>query len=208
MELYDAINARRTVRDFAAEAMDPAALRRILDAAMKAPTNDHMRDWHFVVIDDPAVVRRLIAEIPQNRPAEQVDAILRDWHMSDPSQRRMYQDAIPKQYRMLSEAACVVLPLFRQKTELLKPQNLSALNAFASIWCCIENLLLAATAEGYGCALRIPMGDEQAHARDVLGYPEDYCMPCYLALGTPAPDAVCAAQKPYELEERIHRNQW
>ena len=42
----------------------------------------------------------------------------------------------------------------------MKPDKLSHLNGFASIWSCIENIILAAMAEGYACNLRIPLGDE------------------------------------------------
>lgn len=39
-------------------------------------------------------------------------------------------------------------------SEDLHPDNISYLNGFASIWCSVENIFLAATAEGYACAIR------------------------------------------------------
>lgn len=48
MEFYDVINARRTIRDFKEEPIDMEVINRIVAAGMKAPTNDHMRDWHFL----------------------------------------------------------------------------------------------------------------------------------------------------------------
>jgi hypothetical protein len=42
---------------------------------MKAPTNDHMRDWHFIVITDPTVVQRLIQKFPPKVSPERVDFI-------------------------------------------------------------------------------------------------------------------------------------
>ena len=35
---------------------------------MKAPTNDHLRDWHFIVITDPTVVPRVFQGFPQGSP--------------------------------------------------------------------------------------------------------------------------------------------
>jgi len=61
---------------------------------------------------------------------------------------------------MLADASVIVIPLLKQKTEILTPSDLSQLNGFASIWCCIENIFLAATAMNYGCNLRIPLGNE------------------------------------------------
>ena len=84
---------------------------------------------------------------------------------------RCIPDAIPKQYRMLSTSGCLVLPFFKHVGDLLKPKQLSSLNALAAIWCCIENILLAATAEYLLCAIRIPMGDEGKYVAETVGAP-------------------------------------
>lgn len=208
MDFYDAVDARRTIRDFTDDSVDEATLERIIGAGMKAPTNDHMRDWHFVVLDDRSAMRDIIARIPKTFSRETVDKILDGWCLTDTVQRDMYYDGIPKQYKMLSEAACLILPFYRQHGELLKPESLSSLNAFASIWCCMENIFLAAANEGLACAMRIPQGDEEEYIRSATGCPEGYFMPCYISLGVPARDAKFLEQKPYSLKERIHKNRW
>ena len=109
---------------------------------------------------------------------------------------------------MLMNASCVIVPIFRQKTDILHPVNLSHLNGFASIWCCIENMFLAAAAEGYACTLRIPLGEEGMRTRKVLNFPEDYLMPCFIALGIPSDQAVYLEQKEYSLRDRIHKDMW
>lgn len=208
MKFYEVVNRRRTIRDFSSEPVEEEAIRRIIAAGLKAPTNDHLRDWHFVVVNDEAAADRLISLVPEEVSGAQVDSILQYWNLKDENQKNMYRDAIPKQYQMLRQAGALVIPLFRQKTDLLRPESLSALNAFASIWCCIENIFLAAAAEGYACALRIPLGMEQEHARSVLGYPRDYCMPCFIAIGKPADGAKEIHQKEISPESRIHWNGW
>lgn len=208
MDFYETINKRRTIRDFANATIDDATIRKIIEAGMKAPTNDHMRDWHFIVIQDKQTVQKLIEKIPMKISNEEVNAILQDWNLDDACQQRAYRNAIPKQYQMLAEAACVIIPLFKQKTDILHPDNLSHLNGLASIWCCIENMFLAITAEGYASALRIPLGDEGDWARTVLKFPEDYLMPCYIAVGKPAEGIKDIEQKPYSLDNVIHYNFW
>lgn len=175
---------------------------------MKAPTNDHMRDWHFIVIKDKNIVKKLIEKIPMKLSNEEVNGILRDWNLNDPCQQEAYRNAIPKQYRMLAEASCVIIPLFKQHVDLLHPENLSHLNGFASIWCCLENMFLAITAEGYGSVLRIPLGDEGDWAREVLKFPDDYLMPCFVVVGKPSKNCSVIKQKEYSLKERIHKNVW
>lgn len=183
-------------------------VQRIISAGMKAPTNDHMRDWHFIIIRDKSVIDKLFSIIPEKWTEEEVNAILKDWNLKDSCQQSAYKDAIPKQYQMLTEASCVIIPLFKQKTDILHPDNLSHLNGFASIWCCIENMFLAATAEGYACTLRIPLGNEGEWSREVLGYPQEYLMPCFIGVGKPKEDAVLIKQREYSIEERIHNNVW
>ena len=208
MDFYEAVNTRRTIRDYDDTPIDDAVIERIIDAGMKAPTNDHMRDWHFIVIKDESVVRRLIELIPKKVTDDEVGAILTDWELHDACQQDAYRDAIPKQYQMLDNAACVIVPLFKQKVDVWHPQSLSHLNGLASIWCCLENMFLAVTAEGYASALRIPLGDEADWARKALGFPQEYMTPCFVCVGKPARDAAFVKQKEYSLSERIHQNVW
>ena len=207
-DFYDVVNERRSIRDFDNTPIDDEVIERIISAGMKAPTNDHMRDWHFIVIKDKATVLRLIKRIPEQVSDEEINAILRDWNLNDTCQQNAYKDAIPKQHKMLADAACVIIPLFRQKTNIMHPQNLSHLNGFASIWCCLENMFLAITAEGYASVLRIPLGDEGEWARKVLNFPEDYLMPCFVAVGKPDANAVLVEKKESSLAETLHKNVW
>lgn len=207
-DFYDVVHARRTIRDYKDEPIEDEIIERIISAGMKAPTNDHMRDWHFIVIKDKSTVMKLIDIIPKQISDEEINNILRDWNLNDTCQQNSYKNAIPKQYQMFAKAACVIVPLFKQKTDILHPENLSHLNGYASIWCCIENMFLAITAEGYSSALRIPLGDEEEWARKVLNFPEDYLMPCLIAVGKASADAPCVKQKEYSITERIHTNVW
>lgn len=57
-------------------------------------------------------------------------------------------------------------------------------------------------------ALRVPLGYEQEYVRSILKFPEEYEMPCYIAIGKPKDDAVYNEQKKYAIENRIHLNEW
>lgn len=208
MEFYEVVEKRRTIRDFENEEIPQAVVERIISAAMKAPTNDHMRDWHFIVIRDKETVAKLLDIIPKGISDEDVEQLLKDWNLNDSEQQSAYRNAVPKQHKMLMDASVVVIPLLKQKTDILHPENISHLNGFASIWCSIENIFLASTAEGYGCTLRVPLGDEEEYARKVLGFPNDYFMPCFIGIGNPEKDAPVIKQKDIDVKERIHLNKW
>ncbi len=201
MELYEAMNQRRSIRDFSDETIPEETLKRIVASAYTAPANDHFRDWHYIVITDRELMKKAVGGVPKDLTEKTVDEMT---FISDPVQKDSYRVAVPKQYRMLTEAAAVIIPLMKKKTDILNPGSISDLNCYASVWCSIENVWLAATSEGYGCNLRIPMNDEEKIARDVLGFPEEYMIPCFIGIGRPAKDAVKTVQLDVDLDKMIH----
>ncbi|MCU0482993.1 MAG: nitroreductase family protein [Chloroflexi bacterium] len=60
MNTMEALLTRRSIREYRAEPIPPEVVRRILEAAMHAPSGNNEQPWHFVVIDDP----QLLGAIP------------------------------------------------------------------------------------------------------------------------------------------------
>jgi len=205
MDLYEAVANRRSIRDFTDEPISEDTLKRIIEAAYNAPANDHFRDWHFIVVSDKEIMRKVLEGIPKNLSVKDVDAME---GIYDPIQKESYRFAVPKQYRMLIDAAAIIIPLMKKKVDILNPRDLSDLNCYASVWCSIENLWLAATAEGYSCNLRIPRGNEEIIAKNVLGFPNEYLLPCFIGIGRPAKDAVRTKQIDVKIDEQIHWNKF
>ena len=201
MDFYEASNKRRSTRDFTEERIPEDVLKKIIEAGYTAPANDHFRDWHFIVITDKEMMKRTIGGVPQNLTVRDVDDMS---FISDPVQKKSYQIAVPKQYTMLTEAAALIVPLMKKKVDILHPRNLSDLNCYASIWCSIENIWLAATAEGYGCNVRIPLGNEDIIAKDVLEFPDGFLIPCFMGIGRPAANAVYSEQLGVDFDDQIH----
>lgn len=207
MNIYEAIAARRTIRDFEDKPIEMGLIEQIIAAGLKAPTNDHLRQWEFVLVNDKDE-RGKVLRVKDMTDKDECDVMLDGFGMTDKVQRDMYHAAMPKQFSMLYTAGCLILPFFKVRSPLLQPSSLSSLNALASIWCCIENMLLAAAAEGLLGVTRIPMAEESEHIKLVIGHPENYVMPCYIALGYPAKDAVIPVQKVIHAKDRIHINSW
>ena len=208
MEVYEAIAARMTIRDFAPQEIPMELVEKLITAGFKAPPNNHMREWHFVLLQDKAKRRELLDQVIHPTDEKGALRIVNRWGLTNESQRQVYIDAIPKQYNMLYTAACLILPCFNQPVPLLKPKDLSALNAFASIWCCVENILVAAAAEGIFGVTRIPFEAERKTLKHYLNVPADYEIPCYIALGYPAETAQRLGQVEIDPRERIHLNGW
>lgn len=208
MEFYTVVNERHTIRDFMDKEIDTDIIHRIIDAGLKAPTNDHLRNWEFVVITEKEEKAKIISKIRKSFSNDEVSSFLDSWDMTDTCQRDMYMDAVPKQYSMLYHGGCLILPFFKQDHPLLQPETLNSLNNFASIWCCIENMFLAATAEGLGSAFRIPFPDELVYLKEYIGNPENYYSPCYISIGYPVENASAPKQYHFDPKEKIHMNRW
>jgi len=201
MDFYEAVSRRSSVREFTDEPVPEEALKRIISAAYQAPANDHFRDWHFIVVTDKEIMREVLDGVPKDLTEKDVNQMT---FLSDPVQKESFRYAVPKQFSMLMDAAAIIIPLMKKKVDVLHPADLSHLNCFASVWCSIENLWLAAAAEGYGCNLRIPRGNEEETARQVTGFPDKYMIPCFIGIGRPAPDAVRTKQILPDLDKQLH----
>ncbi|WP_142936485.1 hypothetical protein [Priestia endophytica] len=59
---------------------------------------------------------------------------------------------------------------------MYSPQNVYTLINYGATWALIENILLAATAEGLACAIHIPGGAESSSIQKVINAPHDYVL--------------------------------
>jgi len=58
MDLYEAIEKRRTIRRFKGPATREQ-LNRIIDAGTKAPSPGNRRNWEFIVLEDPSLIEKI-----------------------------------------------------------------------------------------------------------------------------------------------------
>lgn len=208
MELSEVLKKRRTYRDYSDREVSDESLRKVIAAAFKAPTNDHLRQFEFVVIRGRKNIARVIAPLAKNIEAFK-ELVSEVDESGDKDKMAMFADALPKQQKMLMDSGLLIIPFFRQLTwPLLKPVEQSSLNYFASAWCALENMLLAATEEGLGTVFHIPVSDEAEKIKKIVGAPEGYEFICLLTMGYPKDNAFLPKQKEIDIESRIHINKW
>ena len=206
MELYDAIYSRRIVRDFKEQTVPDDILEKIINAGLQAPTHDHLRNWEFVIIQDKKDKEQVLQFIKKG--IEPQLEILKQTLIDGTPQQKMYAIAMPRQYSMLDNASHIILPFFKSNSGVLKPSSVSSLNPITSVWCVIENIFLAATAEGLACSMRIPVGEEGINVAKTVEAPDNYLLPCYIGLGYPAEDKPFVEQVEYTAKQKMHFGKW
>lgn len=155
MEFSEVLERRRTYRDYSDREVSDEILYKVISAAFKAPTNDHLRQFEFVVVRGKENIAKVIAPLAKNMAAFK-DLVFEVDETGDKDKMAMFADALPKQQRMLMQSGLLIIPFYNQKqSPLLHPVEQSSLNYFASAWCALENMLLAATAEGLGTVCSI-----------------------------------------------------
>lgn len=168
--VYRAIAERRDMRHFLPGPVDAEALGRLLQAAHMAPSVGYMQPWRFVRVLD-AAIREQLVELVEAERMRTADALgeRRDEFM------RLKVEGIRDCGEVLVAALCDGRERFVFGRRTLPEMDL------ASVACAIQNIWLAARAEGLGLGW-VSMFDPDALAR-LLEMPEGAHPVAILCLG-------------------------
>lgn len=177
-ELYDVINRRRdTRREFSGAPVDPAALERILSAAHCAPSVGMSQPWDFVIVRSRATLEDFAAHVAQER----------DVFASSLGEERAETFSRIKIEGIRESGLGIVVGYdpSRGGPQVLGRHAIADAGLY-SVVCAIQNLWLAATAEGLGMGWVSFYREE--FLRRLVGMPEHVRPVAWLCLG--AVDAV------------------
>ncbi len=203
MELYRAIESRRTVRHFAARPAEPEKIRRAMAAGLCAPSIAHQKFWQFIQLQDCEQRRLALAEGLKARDLKDSTEIEKLVAGKSDEAQEVFRRALPVQLTMMLQAPEVLVPCYRIKL-LAGLKSYFDLNALASVWMCIENNILALADDGlYGCTYT-PYEFERL--KSYLGIPSGYEVATVIPFGYPVEAPKTAPQEP--LEPRVHLDKW
>jgi nitroreductase len=153
VELFDAILTRRTIKDFKPDPVSDAALERALTAGIWAQNHRMTQPWRFVVLGPQA--QRALAEAGADA---QVRALPGG---TDPAtQAKVRAGAVQK---LMSKPRIVVV------TCVLSGDAFQRREDYAAVCCAIQNIQLAAWAEGVGMQWSSGKQTEQPQTYTLLG---------------------------------------
>ncbi|EJK99688.1 MULTISPECIES: 5,6-dimethylbenzimidazole synthase [Pseudomonas] len=199
--VYRAIAERRDMRHFVGGTVEPQVLRRLLEAAHQAPSVGLMQPWRFIRISD----RSLRGQIQQLVEEERVRTAEALGERSDEFMKLKVEG--------INDCAEVLVAALMDDRErhIFGRRTLPEMD-LASLSCAIQNLWLAARAEGLGMGW-VSLFEPAALAQ-LLGLPAGAKPLAVLCLGPvgefyPAPMLVLegwARERP--LSELLYENYW
>jgi nitroreductase len=205
MELKEAIEKRRTIRDFLNRNVPDEIILYALENAFKAPSYNHMRDWNFIIIKSLEAKAKILQAENMNQKINLAE-LVKLFENEDEIKKEMYLDAIPKQKKMILEAPVTIMAIFKPKTSVRKAHSVYDLNCLASAWACIENLLLSLAEHDVFGVTFIPQHSDKV--KEKFGIPKDLEIAAIIPIGYKLPDARILKQKPIDIQERIHSENW
>ncbi len=172
MDIYEAIEKRRSIRSYKAGATQ-AQLRKLLALGAKAPSSSNKQSWEFVVVED----QRMVDEI-----AELKYQLNRKFPPGPGESQKEVDERALNQKKWFKNASVVAV--------CTKGGDV------ASAWLAVENISLAAVAEGLGSGIIAFGGEEKKAVETLLGLPAGYELTCVIKVGVPEVAGAKPAMRP------------
>lgn len=171
MNVYEAILARRSVRRYISQPVEPDVVRLLIEAAIHAPSAFHGEPWAFFVINDDDALEQLS---DQAKPLFLNEA------------RRLGQKRSSRCLEAFEDPEFNIF--YNAGTLIVICGDTSSPYSAADSWLAAENLMLAACAMGLGSCVvgcAVPALNEPV-TKQRLGVPEKYAAVAPIIVGYPA----------------------
>jgi nitroreductase len=166
MDAMEAILSRRSVAKVLPDPLPRSLVEKLLLAAVQAPNHYHVRPWRFVVLQGDS--RKAMGEV-------MAQSLLKE-HSDLP------ESALEKE-RSKPMRAPVLIAVFVDNPD--DPRVLELEN-ICSTAAAVENLLIAANAEGLGAMWRTGPAACDPEVKKFLGFPPDQTLLGFVYIGYPA----------------------
>ena len=197
MELFEALHSQRAIRYFKPTPVPDDPIRRVLEAAIRAPNGGNRQSWAFVVLKDQAV-RQHVGELYKR--AWDASNLARLASHPDSSVARVYRSATYLARRM-GEAPVLILACIQRGGS-------SASLDGASIYPAVQNLMLAARGLGLGTVMTTVHRTHEAEIKAILGIPENVDTAALIPMGYPDPPARFGPTNRRPVKDVAYLDRW
>jgi nitroreductase len=204
------ISTTRSIRRFTGDPVPDDVLHRVLQAAVWAPSGGNRQPWRMVVVRDTELKRSLGA-IYAEEWATYVDFNMKNVEGADESVRSRVAAGLAVGTRMadtLHEIPVVVLFVHDPSLLYVTDDKLGRTPVVggASLYPAVQNLLLAARAEGLGGVLTTLISRSEPRVQELLGIPQKWGVHAMVPLGWPRGSHGPLTRRP--VDEMVHWDRW
>jgi nitroreductase len=203
LDLFEAIQGRKSIRRFKQAPMPDEDIRKILGAGRWAPSANNSQPWSFIVIKDRAVLKGMAAAVR--------DMIDRMVPFAENEKQAQRLAAYKSNYYTFFENAPVVIAvcmeaydagtdrlLAKMGYSVEEVKRLRPLPGLQSVSAAVQNMLLAIHALGYGsCWMTGPLVAQESFEK-ILGFGNDKFIAALLPVGVPDEAPPARSRKPLE----------
>ncbi len=180
-DFYDYVLSRRSVRNYREKTISPEQISRILRAGMWAPSAHNAQPWRFYVLESTETKRQL---------AQAMGGAFRRDLENDGETAETIDLVVNESIERFSSAPTLVLVCLSMDTMDVysdeRRQQAEFVMGVQSVAAAVQNILLAAHAEGLGaCWFCAPLFC-QGIVQEILKIPGDVYPQALVALGEPA----------------------
>ena len=172
--LFEAMYTQRAIRHLKPDPVPEETIRKLIEAATKAPSGGNSQPWKFMVIRDAST------------KAQISDYYLRSWEAvygspaaSKGSLQPHVRSSADHMARNMANAPVLILAC------LQRGDTPAAMAAGASIYPAVQNLLLAARGLGLGSVITTLHRSYEAEIKTLLGIPDNVETAALLPIGYP-----------------------
>ncbi len=189
MELHEAIYSLRAMRRLKTDPVPEDLIWKVLDAAIRAPSGGNRQPWNFIVVTDAEKKKKIAEWYLDGWNA--VYGAAQGAMQAEGDQARTLRSA-DHLANHLAEAPVFIIPTVRAS-------GVAAVSGMgSSIFPAVQNLMLAARAEGLGTTLTTLHKTHEAEVKKLLGVPEGVETMCLIPMGWPKGNFGAGPRLPVE----------
>jgi len=183
LDLFDAISGRKSVRWFKQDPLDESIIRKILEAAIRAPTAMAMEQWFFIVVEDEEMRKNIWELLKKAHIYYYMKAKAGSESISKSTLKKLQERLDQGMYR----APVYIAAFLKLSKKGLKEDysDIEELWGVESVSAALENISLAATALGLGTCWIGVVNFLEEEFNKVLSPPEGCRLIAILPLGVP-----------------------
>ena len=196
MEVFEAIEKRRSIRKYRDEPVPEDLMNRLLEAARLAPSSSNTQSWKFKVITDRETRKRMKDLALGQKFVEEAPAVIACCvDLNAFAERGREAMKLVTSGAVKPSMEMILRYVRRGKERGLDPERV-VINGVINVSIAVEHIALAATELGLGtCWIR---AFDAVGVEELLALPDGVSVLCLLTVGYPAQDPPPRPRVPLE----------